>query len=294
MSFGVKTICRLTGLNRSTLLAWERRYNVVEPERGDNGYRLYTDADLVRLQSLKALVDRGHRVSEAVRLLDRSGPRDATLESLRAELLTELRAFRRDDAIRVAERARVYPPMRQLRELYLPLLRLVGAGWALGEISVAQEHFTSGICRTQMLSLLAQVAPARGTESGVVALLTPTGERHELGLLAAGVSAAAQGWAVDWLGLELPTMELSAYCAASPPQLVCVAVVAERSASELATLAEGLRLSVPAAIPVVLGGAALRDAPDTLEGCLVLHTLSQMDTLLQSLTPNAAGGAQTR
>lgn len=294
MSFGVKTICRLTGLNRSTLLAWERRYNVVEPQRGDNGYRLYTDADLARLQALKELVDRGHRVSEAMRLLNGRPQVATTLDGLRARLLTQLLRFERDAALQTTAQARTFAPLRQLNELYLPLLRQVGAGWAVGEISVAQEHFASGICRSQMLALLTQVAPANGTSKGVVALLTPPGERHELGLLGAAVHVAAQGWQADWLGLELPTTELSAYCATKQVDAVCMALVTERTQPELRAVAEAVRAAVPPHIPVVLGGAALVDSPPVLQGCTVLHSLSQLDAVLSGLQTAQAQVAQTR
>ena len=68
LSYRVKTVCRLTGIHRSTLLAWERRYQVVEPLRADNGYRVYTENDVNRLRRLKSLVDKGHAVSEALGL----------------------------------------------------------------------------------------------------------------------------------------------------------------------------------------------------------------------------------
>jgi DNA-binding transcriptional MerR regulator len=73
VAFNVKTTSRLTGIHRSTLLAWERRYGVVRPRRESNGYRIYTREEIARLKRIKSLVDEGYRVSEAVRLLDREG-----------------------------------------------------------------------------------------------------------------------------------------------------------------------------------------------------------------------------
>ena len=33
----------MTGIARNTLLAWERRYDILEPTRSDTGHRMYTD-----------------------------------------------------------------------------------------------------------------------------------------------------------------------------------------------------------------------------------------------------------
>jgi DNA-binding transcriptional MerR regulator len=69
MGYRIKTIAELTGISRATLLAWERRYSIVEPSRQDNGYREYSDNDLACLQSVKLLMDKGYKVSEAISLI---------------------------------------------------------------------------------------------------------------------------------------------------------------------------------------------------------------------------------
>ena len=53
------TIARLTGLNAALLRAWERRYDLLEPERTGGGHRLYTDEDLQVLRQVKELIDEG-------------------------------------------------------------------------------------------------------------------------------------------------------------------------------------------------------------------------------------------
>ncbi|MCK6523120.1 MerR family transcriptional regulator [Myxococcota bacterium] len=69
MGYRIKTVAELTGISRATLLAWERRYCIVEPSRQDNGYREYSDNDLACLQSVKLLMDKGYKVSEAISLI---------------------------------------------------------------------------------------------------------------------------------------------------------------------------------------------------------------------------------
>ena len=69
MTYRIKTAVRLTGIPRNTLLAWERRYEVVCPSRAENGYRLYSDGDIARLNAVRQLMDQGYKVGEAVRLL---------------------------------------------------------------------------------------------------------------------------------------------------------------------------------------------------------------------------------
>ena len=72
MKFQIKTVARMTGIPRNTLLAWERRYSAVEPTRAPNGYRLYTESDVDQLRTIKTLTANGFKVSEALDLV-RSG-----------------------------------------------------------------------------------------------------------------------------------------------------------------------------------------------------------------------------
>lgn len=100
MSYRIKTAARLTGIPRNTLLAWERRYQVVEPARASNGYRLYSDADISRLISVRQMLDQGFKVGEAVRLLreareesaDSSTPAGVRVTVVHPGLVEQLRA----------------------------------------------------------------------------------------------------------------------------------------------------------------------------------------------------------
>ncbi|MDJ0778913.1 MAG: MerR family transcriptional regulator [Gammaproteobacteria bacterium] len=68
--YRIGAVCRLTGISQHVLRVWEKRYGVVEPMRGPNQRRLYSEADLRRLSLLKALVDSGHAIGSIATLDD--------------------------------------------------------------------------------------------------------------------------------------------------------------------------------------------------------------------------------
>ena len=250
LSYRVKTVCRLTGIHRSTLLAWERRYRVVEPLRAANGYRIYTEDDVSRLSKLKSLVDKGHAVSEALTMLT-----GGSVHSLTLPLLERLTMFDSQGASAIVDRIDAHSPGKQADELYLPLLVELGKTWERGETTIAQEHFISGFVRERLLRLLDRVAQIDGP---LATLMTPPGEKHELGLLALSIHMAERGWRTDWLGPELPLSELSAYCMHKQPQLICMSLIRQRPVEELDRIVRGLRGIVPAKIGIAVGGSAAK------------------------------------
>ncbi len=60
--YGISAVSRLTGISPHVLRIWERRYQVVEPDRSDSRRREYSREDVRRLTLVKALVDHGQSI----------------------------------------------------------------------------------------------------------------------------------------------------------------------------------------------------------------------------------------
>lgn len=68
--YNIKAVVQATGISPSTLRAWERRYNMTQPQRSESGYRLYSDRDVAVIRWLKTQVDAGVAISQAVARLE--------------------------------------------------------------------------------------------------------------------------------------------------------------------------------------------------------------------------------
>ena len=67
--YNIKAVARLVRLLPVTLRAWERRYGLPVPQRGGQGYRLYSEHDVRTLRWLKNQVDAGLSIGRASVLL---------------------------------------------------------------------------------------------------------------------------------------------------------------------------------------------------------------------------------
>ncbi len=66
--YRIGAVCRLTGISQHVLRVWEKRYQVVTPERSKSQRRLYRESDIERLTLLKTLVDRGQAIGSIAKL----------------------------------------------------------------------------------------------------------------------------------------------------------------------------------------------------------------------------------
>ena len=71
MAYRIGRLAELSGFPGTLLRAWERRYDLLHPQRLENGYRLYTDEDLALLHRVRGLLDEGRSIGDIVRLFDK-------------------------------------------------------------------------------------------------------------------------------------------------------------------------------------------------------------------------------
>lgn len=67
--FPIRELSARTKVNTVTIRAWERRYGLLKPERTPKGHRLYSEADVHRIEQVLALMARGVPVGKVKALL---------------------------------------------------------------------------------------------------------------------------------------------------------------------------------------------------------------------------------
>jgi len=270
--YNVKAVSHLVGISPVTLRAWERRYGLPSPQRGSQGYRLYSEYDIRTLRWLKAQTETGMSISRAARYLAdlRSAGNDPAV-TLRREAAAEqpasppnladrcVQAWMVLDESLAAETLRLafslYPIDRVLLEVVNPALVDVGERWHRGELPVAVEHFATQFCLRHLQSMFAAAGvPSR---PGLIVAACAPGEHHEIGLLMLVVMLRWRGWDVRYLGPNLMLERLDEAIGALRPRLLLFTATRPEAAAGLAALPEIIR-RFPAPQPrVVVGGQAI-------------------------------------
>jgi MerR family transcriptional regulator, light-induced transcriptional regulator len=265
MQLRIGELSRRSGVSPELLRAWERRYDLLRPERSAGGLRLYSEEDLERVRAMQGHIAAGVAAREAAVLATQTAPPAATAtvfdaRTVRAELRRTLEAFDEPGGQAVFDSLLAVATVDTLlSEVVLPYLREVGERWERGEASIAQEHFASSLLRGRLLGL----ARGWGRGGGRRALLAcPPGEQHDLGLIAFGLALRERGWRIDYLGPDTPIESIAEAAATIEPELLVLSAVAgkplRRLAGEIAALAQGRTVAVAGA------GAGGFDAPGVL------------------------------
>lgn len=252
-------LSRRTGIGVDALRAWERRYGLLQPERSRGGFRLYGPGDEERVRAMKALIDSGVSAAEAARLAVPAGQTRASRRGLdespdHAERLrAALERFDEADANAILDDALArFTVDAVASRVLLSVMHEIGDRWEVGEISVAQEHFATGVLRGRMLSL----GRNWGAGAGPLALLAcPPGERHDLGLIAFGVVLRERGWRIAFLGSDTPIETIADAVGKLAPAAVVLAAVTPQPLEAVSAVIRDLA----GRVRVLIGGQGAND-----------------------------------
>jgi methanogenic corrinoid protein MtbC1 len=208
--YSVQHAARLTGIAPDTLRMWERRYQVVTPERSDAGYRLYDDEALRRLSAMRSLVAAGwsprlaaDRVKSGAEVaVERPTARAATttLPSL-VPLAVDLDPQRLESTLTETLASAEFEDL--VDDWLMPALAELGAEWRSGSVSIGGEHFVSAALQRHVAAVLASARPPAGAPRVIAGLARAS--RHELGILAFAAVLRRAGVEVIYVGSDLPT-----------------------------------------------------------------------------------------
>lgn len=314
--YNIKAVVQATAISPSTLRAWERRYNMCSPERSESGYRLYSDRDIAIIRWLKAQVDAGMSISQAVlwlqtlvrdaenaemtslpdptgRAMEHATPvlpvrQDVqNFQALQLQLLNALLGYDEPKAEQVLARAfALYPVETVGEDVIMPVMVEIGERWHRGQLSVTREHYATNYLLQRLAALLRAVP---NQHSGALLWIgCAPGELHELGAMLLAIYLRRAGFQVCYLGQDLPEEDLIREAQTVRPAMVLFSASSSGAARALAHLCELLAQLEPPRPIIGYGGRIFNTHPalrDTIAGVFLGATaLEAVESVTELLT----------
>lgn len=244
-TYPIKVVSNLTGLSIHVIRAWEKRYNVVVPERTDTNRRVYSQSDVDKLKLLAQVSEKGYAIGTIAHYnIDELRKIIGESTSNKPELLEERKKpdsgevennylYKCINAVEVLDanslETELYkalvdlPQPKFIKKVISPLLERIGDMWKNGDIRIVNEHISSAVIRKILTSLIDNNSVPTNAPSILIA--TPRGQLHELGALIIGVVASSDGWKVTYMGPNLPGEEIAAAIEKLHPKIVALSIV---------------------------------------------------------------------
>lgn len=217
--FSIKDLENLTGIKAHTIRIWEKRYELLEPERTDTNIRFYNLGHLQKLLNISFLNNNGLKISkiaslktseihDQVRELASEGHvKNHAINTLKLAMLDfdqELFYETYNGLIKTKS-------FRQLfYEVFIPFLSEIGMLWQTDTITPAHEHFISSLIKQKLLvnTELLQ-SKIKIEHNNAFVLFLPDHEIHEIGLMFVNYELVAKGQRSIFLGSSVPIVSLT-------------------------------------------------------------------------------------
>ena len=257
----IRTVSLLTGVNPVTLRAWERRYNLVTPQRTPKGHRLFTDNRMSSASIVSSSCSTRAFLSVMSnpclsRLPGKAIPSATTddgdiWKDHQDKMLNAIERFDEPALDSIYNDAlSLYPVDIVNQRLTTPLLRLLGERWKKRETGIAEEHFFSVYLRNKLGTRIHHLN--QRSNGPLLLLACLPGELHETGLLFFALAAVNAGYRVLILGANTPLQQIPGVLAIKP----CAGIVLSSSSKPArGVLDTGLpELMGQVKVPVFVGG----------------------------------------
>jgi len=231
--YKIKDLEALTGIKSHTIRIWEKRYNLLEPNRTDTNLRLYSDRDLQDILLVNLLNRNGFKISKIADLNREERIRRAsnldTTESVETGIskliyaLVEMDENAFDQIIK--ELVDDLGLEKALGEYVFPFLERIGVMWLADTITIAQEHFISMLIRQRLIGEIDKLEFEPDGHFKAALLYLPENEWHELGLLCYHYILKKKNWQIFYLGQSTPIKAVREVCLKKEVNLIVSAWV---------------------------------------------------------------------
>ncbi|MBT8205511.1 MAG: MerR family transcriptional regulator [Eudoraea sp.] len=216
--FSIRDLENLSGIKAHTIRIWEKRYNLLSPERTSTNIRTYSLASLQKLLNVTLLYNNGYKISKIAKipedeipqvvreLVAKNSTKSHALNAFKLSMINfDLAMFQRTYSNLLADRS-----FRDIFwEVFIPLLNELGLLWQTDTISPAHEHFITNLIKQKIYTSTEKIQTIEPTKKDkVFVLFLPENEIHEIGLLFVNYEIILKGYKTVYLGQTMPVENL--------------------------------------------------------------------------------------
>lgn len=217
-NFSIKDLENLSGIKAHTIRIWEKRYNVLSPERTSTNIRTYDNSDLQKILNISFLNENGYKISRISKLSEEeinkmvrsittsSSDQNRALNHLKIAMLD----FNEELFHETYRELSATRSFRQIfQEVFLPFLEQIGLLWQTDTIKPIHEHFIVDLIKQKVYLNLAQIKEEKKPKGEeLYVLFLPQNEIHDIGILYLYYELLYHNKNSMYLGPSLPLSDL--------------------------------------------------------------------------------------
>lgn len=192
-NFSIKDLENLSGIKAHTIRIWEKRYNLLSPDRTSTNIRTYDNSNLQKILNVAFLNENGYKISRISKLTDEeissmvkkvntsSSEKSRAINHFKMAMLNfDEGAF--NDTFHYLEKHKSFREI--FHETFLPLLDEIGMLWQTSTIKPIHEHFLADLIKQKIYLHIGREKEEKSfSKDRIYVLFLPNNEIHDIGIL---------------------------------------------------------------------------------------------------------------
>ncbi|TDQ30878.1 MerR family transcriptional regulator [Zeaxanthinibacter enoshimensis] len=212
--FSIRDLENLSGIKAHTIRIWEKRYELLSPERTSTNIRTYSLESLQKLLNITLLYNNGWKISKIAEIPEDELPlkvRELVAhKSVKSHAMNAFKLsmvnFDPDLFNKTYNSLKSDKSFREIFwEIFIPFLEELGLLWQANGINPSHEHFITHLIKQKIVAntdKMDHVSPSR--KDKVFVLFLPENEIHDIGLLYLNYELLLRGYQTIFLGATMP------------------------------------------------------------------------------------------
>jgi MerR family transcriptional regulator, light-induced transcriptional regulator len=221
-SYSIQQVAEITGLSKQVIRKWEDRYHIIQPQRLDNGYRIYNEDEVNILKQLATYTNSGMTVKQAI---DFYTQQNGSIENInpvihfKKGLIQAGTTGNEQQILHLLEQAHhKFGVEKLIEEIIIPFLHEVGQLWC----EKAWGEYQEAICSQTVRDFLTHVRRHFYVPEDAPLVLGSClpGEKHEIPMQILLIQCMLHGYQTMMLGPSPAPTAIQSTIALKKPKIV--------------------------------------------------------------------------
>ena len=262
MQYSIGDLEKITGIKAHTIRMWERRYDLIQPDRTKSNMRLYNEEDMQKLQDVVLLYDKGVKISqiaamccaERASMLRELGASDQVLELRKDCFTASILEFNEEKLTTLLDNyEKRHGFLNTLTQYVWPYLENSSLLYVSGAFNLAHENFVNQVVKRKIMAQIDRIPWCDCGEKGRVLLFLPPGESKDHYTAGIEYMCRSNGYRTFNMGLNIGLDELKAISEKLDPDFIITMVDTDFTMMSVGTYLEKVRNIFPRATLVAFG-----------------------------------------
>jgi len=290
--YSIKDLEQLSGIKAHTIRIWEKRYELIQPNRTQTNIRYYTEDDLRFLLNVGLLNRNGVKISKIAKMSDHEiSEKVAAISEVNTEHATQLDALTISmiemDEYKfshiISTNIKQIGLEKTMLEVINPFLDKLTLLWLTDSVGPAQVHFITCLIRQKIIVAIDKLPLLHKENTSTFLLYLPEGEIQELVLIFVHYLLKIRGKKAVYLGQNIPIEDLQIACKIHQPEYIYTIISPSFNKIPISTYINHLSTGFPESQILLSGYQATQEDADASPNVRFLNTLPNTISFFDNL-----------